>query len=130
MKRFKQIMIFSIIIIVFAIFSDYMMKVGLRNSYKTISGQIKSVSPQITVTEAKTTDVNGYVKANIKNNSDQDIEKIYVKLDLYSKRDVNLGTEYQEINNLKAGEEESIEIKYRYSKVDHYEINSVDEITK
>ena len=107
-----------------------MMKVGLRNSYKTISGQIKSVSPQITVTEAKTTDVNGYVKANIKNNSDQDIEKIYVKLDLYSKRDVNLGTEYQEINNLKAGEEESIEIKYRYSKVDHYEINSVDEITK
>lgn len=127
MKRVKQIATFTILAIIFAIFTDYMAKVGLRNSYKTISGEIKSVSPQITVTDAKTTDVQGYLKADVKNNSEEKIEKIYIKLDLFSKRDVNLGTEYLEINDLEAGKERSIEIKYKYSNVDHYEITTKNE---
>ena len=127
MARFKQIMIFVILIVLFAVFSDYMIRVGLRNTYKTISGEIKSATPQLTVTEVKTTDVNGYLNGKIKNNSEQDVEKTYIKLDLFSKRDVNLGTEYYEINDLKSGEEKDFEIKFKYSNVDHYEIICVDE---
>lgn len=127
MARFKQIMMFVVLIIVFAIFSDYIIKVGLRNTYKTISGEIKTATPQITVEEVKTTDVNGYLKGKIKNNSEDNIEKTYIKLDLFSKRDVNLGTEYYEINDLKSGEEKDFEIKYKYSNVNHYEITCADE---
>ena len=126
MARFKQIMKFSILIVIFIIFSNFMIKVGLKNSYKTISGEIKSVSPQITVTQAKTTDVNGYVNATVKNNSEEEIKLKYIKLDLYSRNDVNLGTEYLELTNLKPSEEKEIKIEYRYSNVKYYVISSTD----
>lgn len=126
MARFKQIMYLALIIVVFAIFSNYMIGVGLRNSYKTISGEIKSESPEITISESKTTDVNGYLKGIIKNNSETDIEKTYIKLDLYTKRDNILGDEYFEVSNLKVGETREFEIKFNYNDVDHYKINCVN----
>ena len=104
MATVKKIAFYGILIVVFAIFTNCMMKVGLRNTYKTISGEIK-------------------------NNSDKDIERMYIKLDLYSKRNVNLGTEYLEVNNLKIGKEQEFEIKYRYSNVNHYEIKIIDSKT-
>lgn len=129
MARVKQIAFYGVLIFVFAIFSNYMIKVGLKNTFKTITGEIKASSPEIIMTEVKTTDVNGYAKGKIKNNSDKYIDRIYIKLDLYSKRNVNLGTEYLEINNLDTGKEQDFEIKYRYSNVNHYEITCVDSKT-
>ena len=129
MATVKKIAFYAILIVVFIIFTDCMIKVGLRNTYRTISGKIDVTSPEIIMNEVKTTDVNGYAKGNIKNNSDKDIDRIYIKLDLYSKRDVNLGTEYLEINNLKIGKEQEFEIKYRYSNVNHYEITIIDSKT-
>ena len=115
MATFKKVVFYGIVIVVFAIFTDCMIKVGLRNTYKTISGEIKQTTPEIIMSEVKTTDVNGYAKGKIKNNLEKDIERTYIKLDLYSKRDVNLGTEYLEINNLKVGKEQEFEINYRYT---------------
>lgn len=129
MATVKKIALYGVIIVVFAILTNFMIKVGLRNTYKTISGEIKTSSPEIIMEEVKTTDVNGYAKGKIKNNSDKDIERMYIKLDLYSKRNVNLGTEYLEINNLKVGKEQEFEIKYRYSNVNHYEVTIIDSKT-
>ena len=120
MKRFKQIMILVILMLLFAVFTDYIIRVGLRNSYKTISGEIKSVVPQITVTEAKATDIDGYVEGKIKNASEEEIEKIYIKLELYSKRDIKLGEQFLEITDLKNDEEKDFEIKFQYSNVNYY----------
>lgn len=129
MATVKKIARYGVIIVVFAIFTDCMMKVGLRNTYKTISGEIKQTTPEIIMSEVKTTDVNGYAKGKIKNNSEKDIERTYIKLDLYSKRDVNLGTEYLEVKNLKVGKEQEFEIKYRYSNVAHYKVTIIDSKT-
>lgn len=129
MATVKKIARYAVIIIVFAILTDCMMKIGLRNTYRTISGEIKEATPEIIMEEVKTTDVDGYAKGKIKNNSDKDIERMYIKLDLYSKRNVNLGTEYLEINNLKIGKEQEFEIKYRYSNVSHYEVTIIDSKT-
>lgn len=129
MATVKKIALYGIIIVVFAIFTNLMIKVGLRNTYRTISGEIKVSSPEVIMEEIKTTDVNGYAKGKIKNNSDKHIDRIYIKLDLYSKRDVNLGTEYIEINNLGIGKTQDFEIKYRYSNVNHYEVTIIDSKT-
>ena len=125
MARVKQVLFYGIVIVVFAIFTDYMVKIGLRNTYKNISGEVKITSPEVVMTEVKTTDINGYAKGTIKNNLEEDIDRIYIKIDLYSKRDVNMGTQYLEINNLNSGEIRDFEIKYRYSNVNHYEITCV-----
>lgn len=124
MERFKQIMLFVLLMILFAIFTDYMVKVGLRNTYKTMTGEIKTVSPEITIIEAKTTDVNGYVNGKIKNNSGEDIKEIDIKLELYSKRNVNLGTENLKITDLKNNEEKEFSINFRYSNVNKYKIEA------
>lgn len=129
MATVKKIAFYAILIVVFIIFTDCMIKVGLRNTYRTISGKINETLPEVIMSEVKTTDVNGYAKGKIRNNSEKDIEKTYIKLDLYSKRDVNLGTEYLEINNLKVGKEQEFEINYRYSNVNHYEITIIDSKT-
>lgn len=127
MARMKQIGFYTILIVVFIIFSNFMIKVGLRNTYKNISGEIKVTSPEIVMSEVKTTDINGYAKGTIKNNIDEHIDKIYIKIDLYSKRNVNLGTEYLEIKNLNKEETRDFKIDYRYSNVNHYEITCVYE---
>ena len=127
MARVKQVLFFGIVIVVFAIFTDFMINIGLKNTYKDISGEVKITSPKIVMTEVKTTDVNGYAKGTIKNNLNEDIDRIYIKIDLYSKRDVKLGTQYLEVTDLDAGESQEFEINYRYSNVDHYEITGVYE---
>lgn len=127
MATFKKIMFYAIVIVVFAIFTDFIIKIGLKNTYRTISGEIQVVSPEINMTEVKTTDVNGYAKGIIKNNMDEHIDKIYIKIDLYSKRNVNLGTEYLEIRNLNKEEARNFQIDYRYSKVNNYKITCVFE---
>lgn len=127
MARVKQVVFYGIVIVAFAIFTDFMIKVGLRNTYHTISGTVNMYTPEIVMTEVRTTDINGYAKGKIKNNLGEDIEKIYIKLDLYSKRDVNLGTEYYEITNLSDGEVKEFEFKYKYSNVNRYEVTGVYE---
>ncbi len=127
MATVKRILFYGIVIVVFAIFSNFIVKIGLRNTYKNISGEVKISSPQIVMSEVKTTDVNGYAKGTIKNNLEEDIDKIYIKIDLYSKRDINLGTQYLEVKDLAVGETREFEIDYRYSNVNHYEITCVFE---
>lgn len=127
MARFKQIMYLVLIIIVFIIFSEFMIRVGLKNTYKTISGEIKTASPEIVISEAKTTDVNGYVKGTIKNISEEDIAKTVIKLDLYTKRENILGDKSLEILNLKVGESREFEIYFRYNNVNNYKITCVNE---
>lgn len=127
MARMKQIAFYTILIVVFIIFSNFMIKVGLKNTYRVISGKIEVVAPEITMTEVKTTDVNGYAKGTIKNNMDEHIDKIYIKIELYSKRNVHLGTEYLEIRNLNKEETRNFEINYRYSNVNNYKITCVYE---
>lgn len=126
MARFKQIMYLVLIIIVFIIFSEFMIRVGLKNTYKTIQGEIRTESPEIVISEAKTTDVNGHVIGTIKNNSEEDISKTVIKLDLYTKRENLLGDRRLEILNLKAGESRDFEINFRYNNVNSYEITCVN----
>ncbi len=127
MARVKQVAFYGILIVVFAIFSNYIIKIGLKSTYNNISGKVKITAPEITMTEVKTTDVNGYAKGTIKNNLENDIDRIYIKIDLFSKRDVNLGTKYLEINNLASGEIRDFQIDYRFSNVSYYEITCVYE---
>lgn len=128
MKRFKQIMFFALLIVAFAVFTNFISRIGLKNTYKTISGQIKSASPEIVVSEAKASDVNGYVKGTIKNNTETDIEKTFIKVDIYSKRNNILGDKYLEVIELKAGESKEFEIKFSHNNVDHYEIICLSEV--
>ena len=84
--------------------------------------------PQVIVTENKATYVNGYVKGSIKNNTVGILNNMYLKIDMYSSRDVNLGTKYVKINNLNSNEIQDFEMWYQYTDVDYVELTIVDEV--
>jgi hypothetical protein len=58
------------------------------------------VDLNINIKEAKSTNVNGYLIAEVTNNSDVAISEAYVKVMLYSKSDVLAVQKYLEIDDL------------------------------
>ena len=56
------------------------------------------------------------------------INKAYIKIDLYSKRDVILGTKYVEINYLQSQETQEFRMGFRFTDVEYAKIELVDEV--
>ena len=53
-----------------------------------------------------------------------------MKVDLYSPRDVLLGSKYMEISDLEKGASDDFELFFKAQDVDHYDISFVDKIEK
>ena len=128
MKRMKTFFRYAILIAAFWIVADLIIYVCIHGTYKHKEVKINASVPQVIVTENKATYVNGYVKGSIKNNTVGILNNIYLKIDMYSSRDVNLGTKYVKINNLNSNEIQDFEMWYQYTDVDYVELTIVDEV--
>ena len=123
MDRMKTFAKYAIWLILFWILSDILIYFGINSTYKTIyrRGEIPN---GIEVVQMQATSVNGRAKIKVR---DVELSGKFVKIDLYSSTDVNLGTQYIEIGTLNENESKEIEIYFKLSGVDCYEISIVDE---
>ena len=128
MKRMKTFFRYAILIAAFWIVADLITYVCIHGTYKHKEVKINASVPQVIVTENKATYVNGYVKGSIKNNTVGILNNMYLKIDMYSSRDVNLGTKYVKINNLNSNGIQDFEMWYQYTDVDYLELTIVDEV--
>ena len=100
---------------------------GMKTIYRTISNyEVQATIPEVTVQEAKTTNVNGYVRGVVKNNGLEELNGKYIKFAFYTKNEVNIGNEYIEIGTLKPDEAKTYEQKYRYNNVERFVITITD----
>ena len=100
---------------------------GMQTIYRTISNyEVQATIPEVTVEEAKTTNVNGYIRGVVKNNGVEEINAKYIKFAFYTKNEVNIGNEYIEIGTLKPDEAKTYEQKYRYNNVERFVITITD----
>ena len=128
MARIKVFLRYFIIFIVLYAVFDFFTYRYLVNSYKNIrTYEIIQESPSVTVKEAKATAVNGYVVAQVKNNTGEKINKTNIKLDLYNTRGNNIGTKYACIENFNQNETKEFKINFRASNVVHFEVSFTDE---
>lgn len=129
MKIFAQ---FAFVTIAFFIFSNIMINIAIKTTYDPIDSYIQVSKEQngveIDVNEAKATFVNGYVGGKIVNSSDSNMFNKYLKIDMFSKRDVLLGTKYINIGYLKPNNEQDFRIGFKYTNVDYCRLDVVDEI--
>lgn len=88
--------------------------------------EVHTIAPVIRVEEAKATNVNGYVKGIIKNNTSAEINGKYIKFDFFNKKDEIKGTEYIEIQSLNVSEAKTYEIKFKYDNVEKFIVTVVD----
>lgn len=126
MKRMKTFLIYALLIIAFWLFSDILIYISINGAYASVDTRVYTNSPEIVVGQSKATYVNGYVKGGIKNNTDGIINNKYLKIDMYSPRDVKLGTKYVEINNLQPNEFRNFEMWYKFTDVDYVTITTTD----
>ena len=128
MKRLKTFLLYALIIAGFWIFSDIIIYVAINGTYTNVNAKIYTDSPEIIIGESKATYINGYIKGVIKNNTQGIINEKYVKIDLYSARDVKLGTKYIKIENLEPNNYQEFEMWYKFTDVDYATISITDDI--
>lgn len=123
MDRIKTFAKYAIWIILFWIFSDILINVGINTTYKDV--QAKEAIPQgIEIQQMQATKVNGRMRIAVR---DQSLSGKYLKISLYSDIGNELGVEYLEIGDLKENEIKSIEKYFKIVDVKSYEVSAVDE---
>ena len=95
--------------------------IAVKSMYQDIEVyKIYSNEPLITVNEAKATNVNGYIKGEVKNETDTDISNKKICLILFNENNENIGEEYLDIGNIQAGETKTYELKFKRNNVDRF----------
>lgn len=128
MKRVKTLLIYALWVVLFIIFSDFLINVGLNSSYRPIERR-DNIS-QVNVYQAEATLVNGRIRGLITNSETDNISNKYLEFDFYSERDVFLGKKIINVNELQAGETQNFEILFKLENVNYYTITVLDERPK
>lgn len=127
MDRMKTLFKYAIWLILFFFFSNFIINVGLNSSYRDISR--KDSIPQVEMTQAQATLVNGRMKGIIKNSSDDYLTGKFVRIDFYSKRDNLLGTKYIPIETTEVNTTQNFSIYFELEDVKSYDVSIVKEKT-
>lgn len=126
--RVKVFFCYFVIFVAFFIFSDIMIYNYTKSLYQPMTSyEINVISPEVTVTTAEASNVNGNVKGTIKNTTEDTIFNQYLKFDFYTPRDINVGTKYIEIDGLYPEEQKNYELGFRYDNVSYVKVSMVDE---
>ena len=125
MDRMKTLAKYVIWLVLFYIFSNLMIYLNIESTYQNIGR--KDNLPQVTVYQAQATKVNGRIKGSIYNSEAHKITNKYLRIDLYSERDVFLGSKYIDVSTMRDSETRYIEEYFKVQDVDYYEMKFVDE---
>lgn len=125
MKRVKTLLMYALWVVLFIIFSEFLINVGLNSSYKPIERR-DNVS-QVNVYQAEATLVNGRIRGLITNSETDNISNKYLEFDFYSERDAYLGKKIINVNELQPGETQNFEILFKLEDVNYYTVSVLDE---
>lgn len=129
MGRLKTFAKYALWVILFYVFSNILIFIGLNSIYKSMSSS-ENVPSQVQINQAETTAVNGRIRGEITNDGEDDLNGKFMKVDLFSAQNTLLGTEFMEISNIEKGAKENFELYFKGQNVDHYGISFVDKIEK
>ena len=88
----------------------------------------EATTPTISVLEAKATNVNGYIRGEVKNESEETISGKYLFFVLYNEDNEEVGTEHIPIEDLEIGETKSYELKFKRNNVDSFVVTVVENV--
>ena len=101
--------------------------IAVKSMYQDIKVyEIRSSNPVITVNEAKATNVNGYIKGEIRNESEETINNKYLCFVLCDENNEVVGREYLEIGSLASGESKTYELQFRRDNIDTFYVIVTD----
>lgn len=104
------------------ILSEFLINVGLNSNYKDI--ERKDENSQIVVYQAEAAYSNGRIRGIIKDT--EQINGKYLKVELYSKRDIVKARSYVEVKNNEENTQ-PFELLFKAQEVEYYKIDVVNE---
>ena len=125
MARVKTFFIYFVLVVAFYIFSQVMIYISLNTTYEYKNIEFKSEIPM--QLEVQATSIDGFVKGKVINDTENQIENKYIKIECYSKNNVLMGTKYIKIDKLETKEEKEFEVHFNFNKVDRVVIDTIDE---
>lgn len=124
MDRMKTFLKYALWVVLFFIFSEFLINIGLNSSYKKMERR-DNVS-QVQIMEAKSTLVNGKLKGIITNSEEDYLTGKYLRIDYYSKRDILVGTKYIAIETNENNKTQRFNTYFELQEVTSYEVSIVD----
>ena len=100
---------------------------GTSNGELALSSTSTNDNLEVTVGEARATNVNGYVDINVKNTSGHFIDKCCVKLDLYTARGNLASTKYIDVSNFEMNETRTFRVKFSGNEIASYSVTLVED---
>lgn len=129
MSRMKTFFKYFLAFIILYIIVDIGSYMTLKSTYIARKDyEVNMENPQVTVSEFKSTVLNGYVNGTIINNTGEIITGKALKLDYYSKNDVLMGTKYFKVDNLLIDEKLDFESRFNFDNVTKLKISIVDSL--
>lgn len=125
MARVKTFFIYFILIVAFFIFSQVMIYIAINTTFQYKSIELKTTIPM--EVEVQATSINGFAKGKVINNTGNEIQNKYIKIECYSKNDTLMGTKYIEIDKIGTKEEKEFEVHFNFNKVEKAVIDIVEE---
>lgn len=125
MDKMKKYGIYVILLILFAIFTEFLINVGISSTYSQMEDTSNKKFANVEIYQAESTKVNGRLKGMIKNSAENPITEKYLKFDFYSDRGVNMGSKYIEIDKTK--QEQLFEAFFKLKNVSNYKVSFVNE---
>ena len=130
MSKLQTFTIYLLIIVGFYLVSIFLEGQLIEQMYSKLDGTVQEefeyngerTELNVKILDAKATRMNGYLTARVTNNTDNVINKAYLKIDLYAKKDLKAISRYLEINDLKPGESRDYKLKFRAGYVDTYKV--------
>ena len=98
--------------------------------YKIETYDIDVKEANITIMTAKASKDDGHIEGKIVNNTNEKITNRYMKVELFSNNNINLGTEYAQIDELNPGDLKNFKINFTCDNVTSFKITFISEEQK
>lgn len=124
MDKLKKYLLYIALLIGFTLFANFLIAVGLNSNYREIENKNPN-DARIEIYQSEATKVNGRIRGLIHNDEKEPIEEKYLKIEFFSKRNVNMGSKYIEID--KQMEEMPFEAFFKLNNVSYFKTSFVNE---
>lgn len=127
MSRMKTFLKYLFLFLAFYIFVSFMSYEFVKTTPKTMQNySIEFQNPEITILDAQSSNVNGYVKGVIKNNTSETISDKYIKVDFLSDLENVIISKYIKIDSLDSGGKQNFEVNFNAENIKSFKMNLVD----
>lgn len=123
MSRMKTFTIYLLLFLGLYIISNILISAYIKTSYYKIdSYEIDEEQLIVTIMSARASKDDGYIEGKVSNGTEDKITNKYMKVELYSENNVNLGEEYIKVEEINPGEIKNFKVSFTCDNVKHFKI--------